>query len=145
VESVRIVLFKGFAASLYVCADMPAPVPACFLQTSQERTQAEQALRPFGQSTEYVPHCKVCNPQQLHQQWQHQQKQQQHQQQQHPQGDWIACTVAPGKCRSHARLWVTLQGANPAATAASSSSSQSACAAAANSSDQLSRAAARQQ
>lgn len=29
------------------------------LQTPQERTQAEQALRPFGQSTEYVSHCKV--------------------------------------------------------------------------------------
>jgi hypothetical protein len=28
-------------------------------QTPQERTQAEQALRPFSQSTEYIAHCKV--------------------------------------------------------------------------------------
>eukprot|EP00879_Flechtneria_rotunda_P016978 GHRR01017774.1.p1 GENE.GHRR01017774.1~~GHRR01017774.1.p1 ORF type:complete len:231 (+),score=40.98 GHRR01017774.1:220-912(+) len=28
-------------------------------QTPQERTQAEQALRPFGQSTDYVAHCKA--------------------------------------------------------------------------------------
>ncbi|KAF8061166.1 XPO7 [Scenedesmus sp. PABB004] len=28
-------------------------------QTPQERTQAEQALRPFGQSTEYITHCKA--------------------------------------------------------------------------------------
>ncbi len=29
------------------------------LQSPQERSQAEQVLRPFGQSTEYLPHCKV--------------------------------------------------------------------------------------
>eukprot|EP00877_Chromochloris_zofingiensis_P005215 jgi/Chrzof1/14695/Cz09g12110.t1 len=28
-------------------------------QTPQERTQAEQMLRVFGQSTEYIPHCKA--------------------------------------------------------------------------------------
>ena len=31
------------------------------LQSLQERTQAEQFLRVFGLSTEYVSHCKVCN------------------------------------------------------------------------------------
>ena len=30
------------------------------LQSLQERTQAEQFLRVFGLSTEYVSHCKVC-------------------------------------------------------------------------------------
>lgn len=32
-----------------------------YLQSLQERTQAEQFLRVFGLSTEYVSHCKVCN------------------------------------------------------------------------------------
>lgn len=30
------------------------------LQDPQERAQAEQLLRVFGQSTEYIAHCKVC-------------------------------------------------------------------------------------
>ena len=32
-----------------------------YLQSLQERTQAEQFLRVFGLSTEYVSHFKVCN------------------------------------------------------------------------------------
>jgi hypothetical protein len=38
------------------------------MQSPQEQLQAEQALRPFGLSTEYVPHCKVSRQQQQHQQ-----------------------------------------------------------------------------
>lgn len=52
--------------------ECPHPGPADLLtalagkQVPQERTQAEQVLRVFGQSTEYLPHCKVG-----HSRWQH--------------------------------------------------------------------------
>lgn len=60
-------LLVSLAAVLHAAAVLvPFSHAAAALQTPQERTQAEQALRPFGQSTEYVPHCKVrwCSRQQ---------------------------------------------------------------------------------
>lgn len=35
------------------------PAPPSSVQDPQERAQAEQALKVFGMSTEYVAHCKV--------------------------------------------------------------------------------------
>lgn len=60
-----VVLLSGHGYITHAaCAGMLRMQTCCYnpavLQTAQERTQAEQALRPFGQSTEYVPHCKVC-------------------------------------------------------------------------------------
>lgn len=36
---------------------MPTPVP----QNPQDRALAEQSLRAFALSTDYVPHCRVCD------------------------------------------------------------------------------------
>ena len=38
------------------------PELAPFTQAPQERAAAEQMLRVFGQSTDYIAHCKACSP-----------------------------------------------------------------------------------
>ncbi len=51
--------------SVHSAIEWPTLAPTCFAggssvaQTPQERAQAEQVLRVFGQTTEYLPHCKV--------------------------------------------------------------------------------------
>ena len=49
-----------FALCLVTSAVRDALV-CCELQAPAERAQAEQLLRVFGQSTEYITHCKASN------------------------------------------------------------------------------------